>query len=174
MQLTKNFTLQELCKSETANKLGILNSLESCSPLYKNNAICGFKQDSQNMHIIANNLLELCTNVLQVLRDSLNKPIVITSGYRCKKLNKAIGGAKNSQHCNGQAVDFVVKGLDNKELFNFIIASNIDFDQVILEFYDPKAPLKSWVHISYKNQGNRKQKLIAKKVNNKTIYEEIK
>ncbi len=173
MQLTKHFTMQELCKSETANRLGIKNSLETCKPLYKNNIICGF-EDNDDLHKIANNMFDLCTNVLEPLRKALNKPIIITSGYRGSRLNKQIGGAKNSQHCSGKAVDFVVKDMDTKEVFDFIIKSNLDYDQVILEFYDPKKPSSSWVHISYNKQNNRKQKLIATKVNNKTTYEEIK
>ncbi len=176
MQLTKNFNLKELCKSNTAKKLCINNKLNTTNlqHLIDNYSTIKLNTTSLNSNdLVLFKLLSLCTKLLQPLRDSLNKPVTITSGYRCQELNQAIGGALKSQHCKGEAVDITVKGYDTKELFNFIIASKLEFDQIILEFYNPKNPLNSWVHVSYKPQGNRNQKLIATKLNGKTVYKEI-
>ena len=98
------------------------------------------------------NMLELIVNCLQPIRDAIKKPIIITSGYRSQKLNKLIGGTKNSQHMTGQAVDFIIQGLKPEYIVNFIIKSGISFDQLINE-YD------SWVHVSYIKGKNRKQVL---------------
>lgn len=95
-------------------------------------------------------MLDLIVNCLQPIRNLLNKPMTITSGYRCDKLNRLVNGANNSQHKKGQAVDFVVKGMTPSEIIEIIRKSNIEFDQLINE-YD------RWVHISYLNGKNRKQ-----------------
>jgi hypothetical protein len=98
----------------------------------------------------ADNLLELIVYCLQPIRDKLNKPMIITSGYRCEELNNKIGGVKNSQHTKGQAVDFKVKGMTAKEVINFIVDNDFEFDQLINEH-------DMWVHISYAKGKNRKQ-----------------
>ena len=100
----------------------------------------------------ADNLLELIVYCLQPIRDKLGKPMIISSGYRCEELNNKIGGVKNSQHTKGQAVDFKVKGMTVKEVINFIVDNDFEFDQLINE-YD------MWVHISYAKGKNRKQVL---------------
>ena len=100
----------------------------------------------------ADNLLELIVYCLQPIRDKLGKPMIITSGYRCEELNNKIGGVKNSQHTKGQAVDFKVKGMTAKEVINFIVDNDFEFDQLINEH-------DMWVHISYAKEKNRKQVL---------------
>ena len=100
----------------------------------------------------ADNLLELIVYCLQPIRNKLGKPMIITSGYRCEELNNKIGGVKNSQHTKGQAVDFKVKGMTAKEVINFIVDNNFEFDQLINEH-------DMWVHISYTKGKNRKQVL---------------
>ncbi len=146
MQITKHFSLLELTRSQTATRRNINN-----------------KPDEK----VIDSLTVLCNELLEKIRELAGKPITINSGYRSKELNSAIGGSKTSQHCKGEAVDIVCNSLgSSKKLFDLIVASDLDYDQIIEEF-------GSWVHISYKKEGNRKQKLVAKKVNNKTIYEEV-
>ena len=125
MQITRNFSLEEFVKSETAKKYNIDNT------------------PPQN---VINNIVSLC-GVLQNIRDKYGKPININSGYRCPKLNSKVGGSKTSQHMNGSAADISVGSVkQNKELFDFIVkmAKNeeIQFRQLIDE-YDYK-----WVHIA--------------------------
>lgn len=97
-------------------------------------------------------MLELIASVLQPIRNAIKKPMIITSGYRSPRLNKIVGGKANSQHLKGQAVDFVINGLEPEYIVKFIQGMGIEFDQLINE-YD------SWVHISYVKGKNRKQVL---------------
>lgn len=142
-QITKNFTLAELIYSATAVKKGIDN--KPTEEHYKN-------------------MVSLCKNVLQPLREKLGKPINVNSCYRCPKLNAAVGGAKTSQHCNGQAADIEINGMSNYDLACYI-RDNFEFDQLILEFCDNLKNDKNagWVHVSYKDSGNRKQVLTINK-----------
>lgn len=122
MQLSKNFALSELTRSDTANARGIDNSL----PAY-----------------LMSNAKALAER-LQLIRDALGVPITISSGYRCPELNKAVGGSKTSQHQLCLAADIHAKGYTAQELFEFISCSNFGFDQLILE----RVGGKEWVHIS--------------------------
>jgi zinc D-Ala-D-Ala carboxypeptidase len=148
MRLTKNFTLKELCRSQTAIRKNIKNTPDS--------------ETTRQLQL-------LCTHVLQKIRDKIGA-IRITSGYRSPALNRAIGGAKKpiSQHTKGQAVDciIVIDGkIQNKKILDAVIDLDIDFDQMIWEFGG------EWVHISYNENGNRRQILEAyKDENNKTNY----
>jgi len=146
MILSKNFTLQEFTKSVTAIRNGIDNSPNA-------------------EHI--RNIQLLVKFVLQPLREGLNKPIRITSGYRSESLNKLIKGSKRSQHCKGQAADlqFRVDGvMDNKAIWDKVIELDLPFDQMINEFE------YSWIHISYNHEHNRKSLLEAYKENGRTKY----
>lgn len=125
-----NFTMSELIKSDTAKKYGINN----------------IPKDTE----VLDNLLLLIVNVLQPLRNYVNKPIIITSGYRCKELNTKVGGVGTSQHLTGQAADFVIKGLTVEETVKAVKNSGVRFDQCIDEY-------NQWCHISYNVKGNRKQ-----------------
>ena len=138
MQLSKHFTLEEFEKSQTATRKGIDNK-----PTLD--------------HI--ENLTELCTQVLEPTRRNFGKPMVISSGYRSEELCEAIGSSKNSQHAKGEAADFEMFGVDNKELAKYI-KNNLVFDQLILEFYNPDDPSSGWVHCSYSKEENRKQSLL--------------
>lgn len=106
------------------------------------------------------NLTALVANVLDPLREAYGRPIVVTSGYRCAKLNKAVGGARNSQHVTGEAVDIRSVSdsvADNKALFDLILRLRLPFDQLLDEYgYD-------WIHVSHKQGGNRRQVLHIKK-----------
>jgi zinc D-Ala-D-Ala carboxypeptidase len=127
MRLSENFFLEEFLISQTANRLGIANT-------------------PNQTHI--NNLKALCDNLLQPLRNHVNSPIIITSGYRSPALNKAIGGSQNSQHSNGEAADFTVHGMSPIVTCRLIIKLKLPFDQLIHEF-------NSWVHISYSSRHRR-------------------
>ncbi len=127
----KYFTMKELAKSSTANKLGIDNTPTSEASVALSN---------------------LVTHVLDPLREMYGKPITVNSGYRCPKLNAAVGGAKNSQHMKGEAADITAGNkTENKKLFE-LIRDNLPFDQLLNESD------YSWVHVSYVSSSkNRKQ-----------------
>jgi hypothetical protein len=143
-KLSNNFSLEELCFSSTANKMKINN----------------YTTDNN----IVSKLKLLCEHILQPVREHYGKPVVVNSGYRCPSLNKAVGGAKTSQHLTGEACDFEIMGLSNYELANWI-KDNLEFDQLILEFCDNlRNDINSgWVHCSYKAYGNRHQCLTINK-----------
>ena len=138
MKLSGHFSLAELTKSQTAVRKGI---------------------DNQPTLDHIENLTELCTHVLEPTRRNFGKPMVISSGYRSEELCEAIGSSKNSQHAKGEAADFEMFGVDNKELAKYI-KNNLVFDQLILEFYNPDDPSSGWVHCSYSKEENRKQSLL--------------
>ena len=149
MQLSEHFNLKEFTKSETAIRKRIDNTP---GPAH------------------ASNLQKVCEKILEPVRRHYGKPVRINSGYRGPALNAAVGGSSKSQHCNGEAVDFEIDGLANPELAKWV-SENCDFDQIILEFYDPKeGPNSGWVHASYSEGANRKQKLTAVTENGKTVY----
>lgn len=141
MKLSKHFTLAELTRSPMADRLDIDNSKPS--------------------ELVVDNLVTLCNMVLEPCRDKFG-PIRPSSGYRCLKLNRAIGSKDSSQHVLGEAVDFEVAGVSNVELAKWI-RDNVTFDQLILEFYDPeKGPNSGWCHVSYSRR-NRNQVLTINK-----------
>lgn len=138
MKLSKNLSLKEAIKSNTATRLGIDNTPEQWE---------------------INNLRAVADNVFQPLRDHFGVPIGVSSGYRCKALNKAIGGSKYSQHMIGEALDLdadIYGGLKNSEIFNYI-KKNLEWDQMIWEFGDDEEP--DWVHVSYKEAGNNRKQI---------------
>jgi len=138
MKLSKNFTRAEIEHSNTAKRLGISNEMSE-------------------KHL--ENMQRLIDNLIQPLRDELG-PIRISSGYRSPALNRAIGGSSRSQHSKAEALDiqFWKDGkMNNKVLYNWIIDSGLEFDQMINEFDF------SWIHISLKGKGNRNQILEAYK-----------
>ena len=140
-QLTEHFTLAEMIVSPTAKRLGIPNTPTPA-------------------HI--ENMRYCCEKILEPVRAKFG-PVTINSSYRAPLVNKAVGGSKTSQHVNGQAIDFEVKGVDNKKVADWV-ADNLEFDQVILEFYAAGDKNSGWVHASIKKEGgNRKQRLVATK-----------
>jgi hypothetical protein len=149
MQLSTNLSLAEVTRSETAKRKGISNM-------------------PTPEHI--ENFKKLAANIFQPIREHFGKPIIISSGYRSAELNKAIGGSLSSQHSSGEAIDIDMDGTDitNKQIFDYI-KDNLTFDQMIAEF--PKQGNPDWVHVSFAaNRSQRKQILVAKKVNGKTTY----
>jgi len=151
MQLSKNFSLPELTKSQTAERKDIDNTP---SPEHQDN------------------LKSLCEMILQPVRDHFSRVVSVSSGYRSKELCIAIGSKITSQHAKGQAADFEIYGLSNKELADWI-HENLDYDQLILEYWKEEDPNSGWVHCSFNLQGNRKQYLKAYKENGRTKYEQI-
>ena len=146
MQLSKNFSLRELTRSQTAIRKGIKNEPDQ----------------EQLMNIVA-----LTVKILQPCRDKFGS-ISINSGLRVLELNKAIGSSDKSQHCKGQAADFEAYSISNTELATWIKNKRC-FDQLILE-YPGKAPRDGWVHCSFNRLGNRMEVLTAVKEKGKTVY----
>jgi len=118
------------------------------------------------------NLKRLCESILQPIRNHYDSPVIISSGYRSAELCIAIGSTIHSQHAKGEAADLQVIGVDNKALAKYI-KENLDFDQLILEYYkEEEGPHSGWVHVSYVGKGNRKESLTATRsdVTKKTVY----
>ena len=147
-QLTKNFSLAEMTKSETALRHGLEN-----------------KPGPDEL----NNLLQLCANVLQPIRDHFQKGVKVNSGYRSPDVNSKVGGSRTSDHCRGMAADIEIPGVPNADLANWI-EKNMAFTQLILEFYTPGVPDSGWVHVSYDPANLKKQVLTATRKDGKTVY----
>ena len=155
MKLSNSFSLSEMLKSNTANRRGIE------------------EQYTPSKEVI-DNLTNLCRKVLQPIRDSLEMPVRVTSGYRCEELNKAIGGSSKSQHVKGEAADIElwIGGQEKNailldEIINLSFRNEIEFDQLIIEY--PVNDVPKWIHISY-SDNNRNQILIAERIGGKTVY----
>ena len=151
MQISKHLSLAEVSRSETAKRRGINNT-------------------PSGEHL--ENFKKLAENVFEKVRENFGVPIHISSGYRSKELNKAIGGSATSQHCSGEAIDIDMDGsahgVTNAQVFNYI-KDNLEFDQLIWEFGSDTNP--DWVHVSYESTGKqRKQILKAVKSKGKTVY----
>ena len=151
MNLTENFSLKELTSSQTAERKGIHNYP---TPLHQVN------------------LRSLCTNVLQRVRDHFGRVVSVSSGYRSEELCTAIGSKTTSQHAKGEAAYFEIFGVSNKELADYI-NENLDYDQLILEYWKESDPNSGWIHCSFNSKGNRKEYLRAYKNEGKTKYEHI-
>ncbi len=152
MKLTENFSLNELTKSQTAERKGIDNTPST---------------EHQE------NLKSLCEMILQPIRDHFGQVVSVSSGYRSPELCVAIGSSTQSQHARGESADFEIFGVSNKELADYI-DQNLDYDQLILEYWKGEdEPNSGWVHCSFNTQGNRKQYLRAYKENGSTKYEPI-
>jgi hypothetical protein len=152
MKLTENFSLNELTKSQTAERKGIDNTPSA---------------EHQE------NLKSLCEMILQPIRDHFGQVVSVSSGYRSQELCVAIGSSTQSQHAKGEASDFEIFGISNKELADYI-DQNLDYDQLILEYWKGEdEPNSGWVHCSYTNGNNRKQYLRAYKENGSTKYEPV-
>lgn len=154
MKLSKNLSLAECTKSQTAKRLGINNEPDEWT---------------------TENLRQIAINVFQPLRDHFGVPIYVSSGYRGPELNRAIGGAKRSQHMEGRALDLdgdVYGSPSNAEIFDYI-RKNLEFDQIVWEFGDEDNP--DWVHVSYVYGGNNRGRCLkaCRDDKGKTYYEVI-
>jgi hypothetical protein len=148
MNLTKNFTLAEMTKSETALRYDIDNTPS--------------EQEISAMKLLAE-------KVLQPVRDHFGKGVKVNSGFRHPDVNQKVGGSRNSDHTRGQAADIEIPGVANAELAQWI-KKNLEYNQLILEFYTPGIPDSGWVHVSYIPEDNKKQVLTATKKDGKTVY----
>lgn len=149
MKLSRNLRLAEMIRSESAKRLGISN------------------QPTEE-HI--ENMKRFAMMVFEPIRARFDTPIYISSGYRSEKLNRAIKGSPTSQHCSGEAADIDMDGssvITNADVFHYI-KDNLEFDQLIWEFGDKNNP--DWVHVSYKDEGNRKEVLVAYRDDKQTKY----
>ena len=147
----KYFSISELTKSNTATRLGIDNTPDA---------------------VVRYNLIALIENVLDPLREAWGAPIIVTSGYRCERLNKAVGGATNSQHRKGEAADIRTLSdsrADNMRLLRLLLRMKLPYDQVIAEYVDAQGR-PDWIHVSYSRKKNRGSKLTASRVGKVTIY----
>jgi zinc D-Ala-D-Ala carboxypeptidase len=153
MKLSANFHLSEFVSSQTAAR----RRLDNAPP-----------------RDVIDRLTEWCKHIGEPVRRKFG-PVHVNSGYRSPKVNAAVGGARNSQHVTGEAVDIEVPGVSNHTVAAWI-RDNCDFDQLILEFYTPGQPSSGWVHVSYRKGGNRKQVLTAARVRTlgrlRTVYKE--
>ena len=137
MRLSKNFTLEEFERSDTAKRLKI---------------------DNHVPQFAVPRLRTLCEKVLQPVRDHFGVPIIITSGYRCPDLNDAVKGATSSQHMKGEAADFKIRA-QNIKLYDIYLwmVDNLHFDQLIWEV----RPNSRWIHVSYKATGENRQQVFT-------------
>ena len=135
MKLSEHFTLQELTKSSTAERCGIPNEADD-------EAI--------------KNLITVCEKILEPVREHYGTPFIPSSGFRCLELNRTIGSSDRSQHITGEAVDFEVPGISNKEVALWV-KENCQFDQLILEFFKEEDPSSGWVHCSHVLEGDNRQ-----------------
>jgi hypothetical protein len=148
MNLSANFSLKELTRSDIALRMGLDNT-----PSEKEIA----------------SLRLLAEKVLQPVRNHFGKGVKCNSGFRASAVNQATGGSKSSDHVKGQAADIEIPGVPNAELAQWIM-DNLEYTQLILEFYTPGIPDSGWVHVSYDPNNLKKQELTAMKVAGKTQY----
>ena len=139
MRLSPHFTLQEMTKSQTALRLNIENTPNAEQ---------------------VKSLKALCENVLEPCRKHFKRAFVPSSGFRSKALCKAIGSSAKSQHAKGEAADFEIRTVANIDLAKWI-RDNLEFDQLILEFYDGIDPNSGWVHVSYRADGNNRKQCLS-------------
>jgi len=154
MKPSKNLSLAECLRSETAKRKGIKNEPHD--------------------DWVVENLRAVAEHIFQPLRDGLGVPIYVSSGYRHPDLNRAIGGSKRSQHMEGRALDLdadVYGRCTNAQIFNWI-KNNLDFDQIVWEFGTEDNP--DWVHVSYVSEDdNRNRCLVAKRDDKGKVYYEV-
>jgi hypothetical protein len=115
------------------------------------------------------NLKLLCEKVLQPVRDHFGKGVKVNSGFRHPDVNQKVGGSRTSDHTRGQAADIEIPGVPNAELAEWI-RDNLEYRQLILEFYTPGVPDSGWVHVSYIAEDNKKEVLTATRKDGKTVY----
>lgn len=150
-KLSEHLDLSEVTRSESAKRNGISNM-----PTAEH--IANFKL--------------LAEKIFEPIRNHFRVPIMISSGYRSKELNAAIGGSATSEHCSGEAIDIDMdgtpNGVTNRMIFDYI-KDNLEYNQLIFEFGNAQNP--DWVHVSYKANGKQKKQVLrATRSNGKTAY----
>lgn len=147
-QLTANFSLEEMIKSEAALRLNIPNKPSAT---------------------VVKNLTVLAEQVLQPIRNHFKTGVKVNSGYRSPAVNEAIGGAENSDHMRGMAADIEIPGIPNAEVAGWV-RDNLKFTQTILEFYTPGVPDSGWVHVSYDPKNLKCECLTATRIRGRVVY----
>lgn len=139
MKLTENFTTSEVTRSDTARRLGINNSLSI--------------EMLDNAYQFA--------KILQRIREHIGKPFIVSSWYRCKALNTAVGGRPNSAHTRATAIDFVISGLTALQTYETVLNAlktlRLPYDQLIYESFTKDGQTTEWVHLGWEREGNRRQ-----------------
>jgi len=148
MNLTANFTLSEMVKSDTALR---------------------HDMDNTPGETEIENLKRLCEQVLQPVREHFKAGVKVNSGFRHPEVNAKVGGSKTSDHCKGQAADIEIPGIPNVDLAKWIMEF-LTYTQLILELYTPGVPDSGWVHVYYDPANLKKQNLTATKQGGKTVY----
>ena len=143
MRLSKNFTYEEFIRSSTAERMGIDNRPKT-------------KEEEKK---VIENLRNLCLEVLQPLRDYVGAPVHINSGYRCKALNLAVGGVKNSQHSRGEAADIRIASPKQGREWAAWIEDNCRFDQMLLERNKNGG---AWLHVSCKRDEKANRQVFSR------------
>ena len=153
MQLSKNFSLAEMTKSQTAIRMGMSNNPS--------------EGEVENLRL-------LCERVLQPVRDHFNHTVTISSGFRNEILSQKIGSSRTSQHCKGEAADFEIFGVPNNEVSDWI-KENLMYVKLFIAHLVQRQYNSGWVHVSYKKEinSNRKEYLMAIKTDGKTSYKPI-
>ena len=146
MELSDHFTLRELTRSDYALRHGL---------------------DNMPSEEVITHLRLLCLNVLEPIRALFSLPLIVTSGYRCPRVNAAIGGAPKSQHRRGDAADFHILGISNLLVIQLIVKEKVEYDQLILEGGE-----EGWIHVS-NSAFLRRQVLSATFTDEGTIYREF-
>jgi len=147
MLASEHFTYAELTRSQAATRASLPN---------------------QPSRLARTALETLCNYILEPVRANFG-PVHVSSGYRSPAVNALIGGSSSSQHMKGEAADIECAIVSNLVLAKWI-RDTLDFDQLILEFYNENDPRAGWVHVSYRAKGNRNESLVARSVNGKTAY----
>ena len=150
MNLSRNFSLSELTKSDTAIRKGINNNPNA--------------EQVEKLKL-------LCENILQPVRDHFGR-VKVTSGFRCSQLCLEIGSSVDSQHAKAEAADFECPGVDNAELADWI-HRELPYDQLILEFYTPGEPNSGWIHCSWIPEKPRASYLHAFREDGRTKYKPV-
>ena len=150
MNLSRNFSLSELTKSDTAIRKGINNNPNA--------------EQVEKLKL-------LCENILQPVRDHFGR-VKVTSGFRCPQLCLEIGSSIDSQHAKAEAADFECPGVDNAELADWI-HRELPYDQLILEFYTPGEPNSGWIHCSWIPEKPRASYLHAFREDGRTKYKPV-
>lgn len=143
MNLSRNFTLAEMVRSQTASRRGV---------------------DNTPPPLVIEALRQLCVHVLEPVRLHYERPVIVTSGYRSPAVNSAIGGSGTSQHSQGEAADFTVHGVSNIEVCRWM-EKNLTYDQLIYEFGE-----SGWIHASYRASRLRNMELSAVRRDGRTVY----
>lgn len=156
-KIGKYLTYDDVVKSDMSKRLGIINA----------------PNDIQiaNIEALVKNVYDVIVDELIINRSKASNKLGFNSFFRTERLNAAIKGAKNSQHCTGEAIDIdadIYCNVTNQAIFTFIL-NRLNFDQLIAEDIDASGNI-GWVHVSYNKSKNRKQALVMIKVKGKPKY----